>query len=122
MARSSKWFDLKDYANVDLPPTSLFIATREDAPLYADQLRFWELLEETNVQRGLVIFEGSYHAIPGVTPEQAAEQTRLALAGQLAKESTVIVEEQGPDKSVRRSLLDYSQLTEDSWETSNEKK
>ncbi len=115
MARASKWFDLKDYAEADLPATTLFVATLEEAALYKDQLRFWELMENNPAKNNLVTFAGSYHAIPGVAPEVAAEQTRLAINQQLTSDSTVKVGPGNPAKTLRESLLDYSNLTAEAW-------
>ncbi len=115
MARSSKWFDLKDYVEVDFPPTSLFVATLEDQPLFQDQQTFWELMQDNPGKRSLVTFTGSYHAIPGVAPEVAAQQTKLAFAEKLPIESAVTVGTGNPPKTLRESLLDYSNLTAEAW-------
>ncbi len=115
MARASKWFDLKDYADADLPSTSLFVASMEEAALYKDQIQFWEMMENNPAKRSLVTFAGSYHAIPGVAPEVAAEQTRLAINEQLAIDSTVKVGSGNPAKTLRESLLDYSNLSAEAW-------
>lgn len=85
MARSSKWFDLKDYSTKELPPLYLFLASLEDPPLLDDQLLFWDLLKVNEARRSLVMFEGGYHALPGVVPFQTAELTKEILRGSLAK-------------------------------------
>ncbi len=116
MARSSKWFDLKHSVTEVLPATTLFVATLEDAPLYDDQQKFWELMQNNPAKKSLVTFEGSFHAIPGVAPEATAEQTLLALSGKLKAETTVKVGTGNPSKTIRESLLDYSDLTAEAWE------
>ena len=90
MARSSKWFDLKDMAEVELPQTHLFLASREDPPLYQDQIRFWELMEENPAKGSMVLFEGAPHALPGVVPEEVAEQTEKLIRGEAGEEERVI--------------------------------
>jgi pimeloyl-ACP methyl ester carboxylesterase len=108
MVRSSKWFDLKDYADADLPPTYMFLASLEDRPLYKDQLLFWEMMDENNAKKGLVTFEGSFHAIPGVAPEKCAEQTLLILEDKLkASESKVKVGTGNPPGTMKDSLVDF---------------
>ncbi len=91
MARSSKWFDLKDYANSDLPKTHLFLASLEEAPLLEDQRAFWSLLEENPARGSLIMFEGAYHAIPASSPETAAHWTTQVIEGKL-KNSELTVE------------------------------
>lgn len=108
MVRSSKWFDLKDYANADLPPTYMFLASLEDKPLYRDQLLFWEMMDSNSSRRGLVTFEGSYHAIPGVAPEKCAEQTLLILEDKMkSTESKVKVGTGNPPGTMKDSLVDF---------------
>ena len=104
MARSSKWFDLHDYSTMELPNTYLFLATLEDAPLYADQLEFWSLMENNSAKKSVVTFEGSYHAIPGVAPKKAAAQTIKILRGKMKKaEVTVKVSNQKGISSDKQS-------------------
>jgi pimeloyl-ACP methyl ester carboxylesterase len=91
MARSSKWFDLKDYAEMDLPPTYLFLASLEEAPLSEDQHKFWDLMSGNPAKRSLVVFQGGYHALPGVSPEATVEMTKKALRNQLPNESKIKV-------------------------------
>ncbi|MCB0412412.1 MAG: alpha/beta hydrolase, partial [Bdellovibrionales bacterium] len=75
MGRSAKYFDLKDYTDKDLPPTHLFLASREDGSLLEDQLRFWELMKDNPARGSFTMFEGGEHALPGVVPKAAAEMT-----------------------------------------------
>jgi pimeloyl-ACP methyl ester carboxylesterase len=90
MARSSKWFDLKDMAEVELPPTHLFLASREDPPLYQDQIRFWELMDNNTAKGSMILFEGAPHALPGVVPEEVAEQTEKLIRGEARDRETVV--------------------------------
>jgi len=83
MGRSAKYFDLKDYASADLPPTHLFLASREDGPLLEDQLRFWELMGKNPSRGSLTMFEGGEHALPGIVPKAVAEVTTKILEGDL---------------------------------------
>ena len=91
MARSSKWFDLKDMAEVEMPLTHLFLASREDPPLYRDQIRFWELMERNPAKGSMILFEGAPHALPGVVPEEVAEQTDKLIRGK-AKDGERVVD------------------------------
>lgn len=84
MARSTKWFDLKDMAEVELPPTHLFLASQEDPPLYQDQIRFWELMNGNSSKGAVVLFEGAPHALPGVVPEEVAKYTEEIVLGSLS--------------------------------------
>jgi pimeloyl-ACP methyl ester carboxylesterase len=115
MARSTKWFDLKDYAKSELPPTTMFLATLEEGALYKDQMLFWEMMEDNKAKQSLVIFEGSYHAIPGVAPEAAAEVTLQAIDGSLSAEQTVKVGTGNPPSTTRESLVDFTDLTSENW-------
>lgn len=82
MARSAKWFDLKEFASKALPPTHLFVASREEGDLLRDQLRFWELMKSNPSRGSFTLFEGGEHALPGVVPEAVAEATEQILRGQ----------------------------------------
>ncbi len=115
MARSSKWFDLKDLAEAFLPDTYLFVASLEDGPLLADQMQFWKLMENNPAKKNLVVFDGSYHAIPGVAPKEAARFTRLALSKNLNEDTIVEVGTGNPPGTLSESLLDYSELAADAW-------
>jgi len=90
MARSTKWFDLKDMAEEALPKTHLFLASREDPTLYPDQIRFWELMEQNPAKGKMILFEGAPHALPGVVPEEVAEQTEKLIRGRVRRSETVI--------------------------------
>jgi len=97
MARSSKWFDLKDYADADLPPTYLFLATREDPPLLEDQKKFWTLMTSNPAKKSLVTFRGAEHALPGVAPEITAKMTIKVINGEVTEsENTVVVSSENP--------------------------
>ena len=110
MVRSSKWFDLKDFADTELPPTYMFIASREDGPLLEDQKRFWFLMNENPAKKGLVVFEGSFHAIPGVAPKQAAGATAEILEGlnEGGQKTIVIEKDDGLTSDVKNSLINSS--------------
>lgn len=113
MARSSKWFDLKDYASQPLPETYLFLASREDPPLHKDQLKFWQLMEVNPAKKALVHFKGSFHAIPGVAPVAAAEQTLKVIHGQMKPgETTVKVGTGNPIGTLKNTLTDWGSLTD----------
>ena len=117
MARSSKWFDLKEYAANDLPPTYMFIASREDGPLLEDQKKFWFLMNDNPAQKGLVVFEGSYHAIPGVAPVESAKQTLRILKGKnKSAETTVVVE---PDATLPGTTI-QSLINSTEWASGQE--
>ncbi len=81
MGSSAKWFDLKDYVTADLPPTHLFLASREDGPLLEDQLHFWELMKQNPTRGSFTMFEGGEHALPGIVPEAVAQITTEILNG-----------------------------------------
>jgi pimeloyl-ACP methyl ester carboxylesterase len=79
---SAKYFDLKDYAKVELPPTHLLLASNEDAPLLADQRKFWELMKNNPARGSYTFFQGGQHALPGTSPEETAEITSEILSGE----------------------------------------
>ena len=83
MVRSVKWKDLKDYRNADLPITHLFLAAKEEAALYDDQLKFWELMEPNQAKGSLVVFLEALHALPSSATNGAIEQTIKAVEGEL---------------------------------------
>lgn len=90
MVRAAKWFDLKDFAMADLPPTSLFLASKEEANLGEDQLRLWNLMENNPARKSMVMFEGALHGLVGVSPVVAADMVEKAITGKLsAGEMTV---------------------------------
>lgn len=104
MARSTKWFDLKDMAEETLPKTHLFLASREDPTLYPDQIRFWELMESNPAKGKMILFEGAPHALPGVVPAEVAEQTEKLIRGRVRKPETIIdVDPGGMDSSASTS-------------------
>lgn len=104
MARSSKWFDLKDYADKQLPLIYLFLASREDKELYKDQMRFWNLLSGNKARRSLVKFKGGYHALPGVAPVLTADMSDQVMRGDLKKgEYEVIVSEDDIDDNSKKT-------------------
>ena len=86
MARSTKWFDLKDYANEVFPPTYLFVASEEETELKKDQLLFWNLMSSNESRRSIVTFRDSPHAITGAKPLKAAAMTINVIEGNLNKE------------------------------------
>ncbi|MCJ8275665.1 MAG: alpha/beta hydrolase [Bdellovibrionales bacterium] len=113
MARSSKWFDLKDYAAKDLPSTYLFLASLEDPSLLMDQNRFWDLMSSNSARRSAVVFQGGYHALPGVVPEATAVMTARAIRDELAPGmESVIVGNDNPSADKKNSSLDWSSWTE----------
>lgn len=83
MGRCAKRFDLKDFASANLPPTHLFLASREDGALLEDQLRFWELMKRNPARGSFTMFEGGEHALPGVVPGAVAEITEKIIRGEL---------------------------------------
>lgn len=85
MVRSAKWFDLKDYAGDDFPPTYLFLASDEESELKKDQFLFWSLFNTNDARKSLVIFRDSPHAIVGASPIKAAEMTIRAINGKLVE-------------------------------------
>lgn len=90
MARSAKWFDLKDYAGEDLPKTFLFLASKEEEALFADQNVFWDLMSSNPAKATKVLFKGSQHALPASAPGKAAEYTIKAIEGELKNEDIEI--------------------------------
>lgn len=86
MVRSAKWFDLKDYADEDFPPTYLFLAEDEESELKKDQLLFWNLFEANVARKSIVTFKDTPHAITGAAPAKAAQMTMRALEGKLTQE------------------------------------
>ena len=94
MNRSVKWFDLFDYADTDLPPTYMFLASEEEEKLQADQLALWEEMNKFDYAKSLVQFEGAAHALTWSAPLKAAQMTIKVLENQLTmKEYTVVVTE-----------------------------
>lgn len=73
MARSTKYFDLKNEAKKPWPQTNLILASDEDATLKRDQLRFWSERNQSSENSRLVEILDAPHAIPGSNPEALAK-------------------------------------------------
>ena len=107
MARSSKWYDLIEYADANLPPTSVFLAELDEKALLEDQMNFWDALEGNSARVSRVLFKGAYHALPGVYPEVTAEQTLRVLQGKVSQQETEVKAGSGnPTDTNRTSLID----------------
>ncbi|MCO5113118.1 MAG: alpha/beta hydrolase [Bdellovibrionaceae bacterium] len=93
MARSAKYFDLKDQADKAWPKTTLVMASIEDAPLQKDQLQFWKLKQQAAKNSQLIFVDGAPHAIPGAYPKVMSMITDAILESQVTKpESTFSID------------------------------
>ncbi|NCN95322.1 MAG: hypothetical protein GW917_01215 [Bdellovibrionales bacterium] len=72
MARSAKWFDLKErVSNKRWPKTNFVFASEEEVGLSQDQEASWEILKSTSPHSIKITVNGAPHAIPGVHPKTA---------------------------------------------------
>jgi pimeloyl-ACP methyl ester carboxylesterase len=79
---ASKYFDLKDYANADLPPVHLMLSSKEDEGLLEDQRKFWKKMDGNPAKATYTYFEGGEHALVGTSPVEMAELTSQILSGE----------------------------------------
>ncbi|MEM7646284.1 MAG: alpha/beta hydrolase, partial [Pseudomonadota bacterium] len=108
MARSAKWFELFDYVDLDLPPTTLFLAEKEEEALLKDQIKFWDDLEKNPAKRDSVLFEGAFHALPGAYPKITAEKTIEWLEGGLPEGDSELKAVGKPGKDTTTSSAPWS--------------
>lgn len=93
MARSTKYFDLKEEAESAWPRTSLFIAENEDPSLKADQLKYWNAKKSVTTDSYLIQVENAPHAIPGSHFKTLAETISEILEGTKASGEYKVVGE-----------------------------
>jgi pimeloyl-ACP methyl ester carboxylesterase len=80
MARSTKYFDLKDETSQPWPQTNIILASDEDPTLKRDQFNFWNEKFKAAPQSRLIEIMDVPHAIPGSNPLSLAEVS-LAVLG-----------------------------------------
>lgn len=71
LVRAVRDFDLRGYAS-RLSDVHLFVASKDDKALLADQLQAWDEVAKDE-RRSLWVFEGAEHALPDQAPLRAAE-------------------------------------------------
>ncbi len=84
MARSTKYYDLKDHADKDWPPTNVILASDEDPSLKRDQMNYWYEKFQNAPDSRLVEILDVPHEIPGSNPETLAQVTLGLLANTYA--------------------------------------
>lgn len=93
MARSAKYFDLKDFTGSRWPKTTLVIASLEETELQKDQFRFWKEKSKSASDSRLIFVDGAPHAIPGVFPDSMVEITDKIIKDQItSSQSTYQIE------------------------------
>lgn len=84
MARSTKYFDLKDEAKQPWPQTNIILASDEDPTLKRDQINFWNEKFKVAPESRLIEIMDVPHAIPGSNPLSLAEVSLALLANSVA--------------------------------------
>jgi pimeloyl-ACP methyl ester carboxylesterase len=78
--RAVRDFDLRDYKFANVEHVHLMLASKEDVPVFNDQLMAWEKWA-SSTRSTLVELDGADHAIPDSAPAIAASLTKRMLDG-----------------------------------------
>ncbi len=83
MGRSSKYFDLKDFASKKWPQMNLILASEEEFMLLKDQMNFWREKKQTSSDSRMILVQDAPHAIPGTNPKALADIYSQILEGKV---------------------------------------